>query len=176
MGKRNDRGEHNAPTKNPREKFNVESVASHIPRANREKLLINRLSVGSLCVGLEDANLDNCARRNMNGVATSSSRMKTQKELIDFNVISTNQTEGKTGEYAVDVFWIQSKQARMMNPSPCREATIPSGKPIDIDLNIFAFDEFVLSDCGKVTAVEHCIQSTIEVVVKLAAIIMAAGR
>jgi len=63
-----------------------------------------------------------------------------------------------------------------MKPSPCRIATTPSWNPIDVDLGMGSCRVSDFSDVGTGAAVELCIQSPIAVIVKLAAITMAAGR
>jgi hypothetical protein len=91
-GWRNARGKHRTPMKNPNEKFKVERVERHIPRANREKLLTSRLSVGIFPV-LDRPNHEIWACLRTKGIANSNNRTPKVKTENDFNIISKDQQE-----------------------------------------------------------------------------------
>ena len=78
--------------KNPNEKFKVERVERHIPRANREKLLTSRLSVDMPPV-LDGTNHEICACLRKKGIANSNNRTPKVKTEKDFNIISKDQQE-----------------------------------------------------------------------------------
>lgn len=73
--------------KNPSEKFNVDRVERHIPRAKSEKLLISRLFVDPLLV-VVGINLENWACRSASGVTSSTIRITKVKTEIDFEIVS----------------------------------------------------------------------------------------
>src|SRR5436190_1081024 len=83
-GWRNARGKHRTPMKNPNEKFKVERVERHIPRANREKLLTSRLSVGMLPV-FDGTSHEIWACLRAKGIASSNNRTPKVKTENDFN-------------------------------------------------------------------------------------------